>query len=136
LRALGLVPAVPPRLLIVDDAADLRDLYAAYFTMLGFHVTTAHDGESGIAAAQAQPDVIVMDIAMPRVDGITATRHLKSDQRTQEVPIIVLTAHSRHVIERRAREAGADVVMTKPCFPEDLEAEVQRQLHRRGRAAA
>ena len=99
------MPAVAPLILIVDDTADLRNLYAAYFTMLGFRVATAQDGERGIAAAQAQPDVIVMDISMPRV-------------------------------EHRAREAGAEVVMTKPCFPEDLEAEVQHLLHRRGRAAA
>jgi CheY-like chemotaxis protein len=130
------VPATAPLILIVDDTADLRELYTAYFTMRGFRVATAHDGEKGIAAAQARPDVIVMDLSMPRVDGITAAKVLKNDSGTRDLPIILLTAYPQKAIERGALEAGVDMVMTKPCWPEDLEAQIQQLLHRRGRAAA
>ena len=69
-------------LLLVDDTADTRDMYSLYFRSIGFTVVTAEDGEAGIeAAAMQRPDVIIMDLSMPRMDGITAIRRLKQDRR-------------------------------------------------------
>ena len=118
--------------LIVDDTVDAREMYAEYLAAHGFRVATARDGESGISAATAsRPGVIVMDLAMPKIDGITAIRHLKSDARTQDVPVILLTGYPFKAIEDGALEAGADAFLTKPCLPEDLEAHVQRLLDTR-----
>jgi len=117
----------PPLVLIVDDTADARELYASYFTAMGFRAVTAHDGETGIAAAiHYQPDVIVMDLAMPKIDGITATKHLKSDRRTRHLPVILLTGYPYRAIEAGALEAGVSVFLTKPCLPEDLAQHVER----------
>jgi len=125
-----------PIVLIVDDTADVRDLYREYLTARGFRVATAPDGDSGIAAARRyRPDVIVMDLAMPWVDGITATRRLKADARTRNVPVILLTGHAYRAIDQGALEAGAAVFLTKPCLPEDLEAQIRR-LQKRSSTAA
>ena len=114
-------------MLIVDDTQDVRDLYREYLTARGFRVATAPDGESGIAAAlRYRPDVIVMDLAMPFVDGITATRRLKADARTRNVPVILLTGYAYRAIDQGALEAGASIFLTKPCLPEDLEANIRR----------
>jgi len=114
----------------VDDTADVREMYGEYFTARGFRVTTARDGEAGISTATHQPpDVIVMDLSMPRIDGITAIKHLKADARTRKVPVILLTGYPYKAIEDGALEAGADAFMTKPCLPEDLERQVQQLLH-------
>lgn len=128
---------MPPSVLIVDDTPDVRQMYGEYLSARGFRVTTAKDAETGIATAvHNRPDVIVMDLSMPRIDGITAIRHLKSDTRTRRVPVILLTGYPYKAIEGGALEAGASVFMTKPCLPEDLERQVKRLLGRRRSAAA
>lgn len=115
----------------MDDAADVREVYSEYFTARGFAVVTAPDGGTGISAALGcRPDVIVMDLSMPRVDGISAIRKLKMDRRTRNVPVILLTGHPYRAIERGALEEGADVFLTKPCLPEDLEQHVRRLIVR------
>ena len=121
-RRLGVV-------LLVDDTMDTRELYALYFRSLGFTVLTADDGEAGIATAATQrPDVIVMDLAMPRLDGISAIRRLKADKRSRDIPVILLTGYPERAIRGGAVEAGAAVFLTKPCLPEDLETHVRRLL--------
>jgi CheY-like chemotaxis protein len=118
-----------PRVLVVDDTADVRDLYAEYFDAVGIGAVTAQDGAAGFTAAvHHRPDVIVMDLSMPRVDGIAAIKHLKSDRRTSGMPVILLTGYPYKAIERGALEAGADVFLTKPCLPEDLEQHVRRLI--------
>ena len=127
-----------PGVLIVDDTPDVRETYAEFFSAAGCRVATASDGEAGIAAARHyKPDVIVMDLSMPRLDGITAIRRLKSDTRTRRVPVILLTGYPHKAIEQGALEAGADAFLTKPCLPEDIAAQVRRLLGgRRARTAA
>ena len=78
------------------------------------------------------PDVIVMDLAMPKMDGISATRRLKAHRRTRHIPVILLTGYPYQAIERGALEAGVAVFLTKPCLPEDLERHVSELS---GRAA-
>jgi two-component system, cell cycle response regulator DivK len=111
--------------LIVDDNSDTRELYALYLASRGFTVFVALDGLSGIEAARTRrPDVIVMDLSMPGVDGITATHRLKRDPLTCGTPILILTGYPQRAIQGGALEAGADGFLTKPCFPEDLEHHV------------
>lgn len=102
-----------------------------YFTSRGFRVLTSIDGQSTIETALAhRPHVIIVDRAMPKLDGISVTRLLKSDPRTQCIPIIILTGYPHEAIEGGALEAGADVLLTKPCLPEYLEARVRELLNR------
>jgi CheY-like chemotaxis protein len=109
-------------ILIADDSRDTRQLYAAYLIHRGFAVVTAADGDTAIdLAVRLRPDLIVMDLAMPRLDGLNATQRLKLHPRTSRVPVIVLTGYPYAAIERGAFEAGADVFLTKPCLPDELE---------------
>ena len=118
-----------PTILVVDDTVDTRELYALYLRSQGFSVVTAHDGASGVALARdRRPDVIVMDLSMPGLDGIAATRQLKADERTRQTPVIILTGYPMRAIQDGALAAGADAFLTKPCLPEDLEQQVQRLL--------
>lgn len=117
--------------MIVDDALHTRELYAEYLKYRGLGVVSAGDAESGLALAQSvKPDVVVMDLAMPGLNGITATRRLKQDPRTRRIPIIVLTGYAFRAIEHGALEAGADAFLTKPCLPEDLESKIRDLLPR------
>jgi CheY-like chemotaxis protein len=113
----------------VDDSLHTRDLYAEYLTYRGLGVVTAPEADEGLALARTlKPDVIVMDLAMPGLNGITATHQLKQDARTRRIPVIVLTGYAFRAIEHGALEAGADVFLTKPCLPEDLEARIRDLL--------
>jgi CheY-like chemotaxis protein len=119
----------PPLVLIVDDVDHGREICAEYLEFRGFRVATAADGQEALDKAFALiPDVILMDLSLPVVDGWEATRQLKKDERTKEIPVIALTAHALASAHDRAMAAGCDSVVTKPCLPRDLEAEVRRQL--------
>jgi len=118
-------------ILIVDDTADTREIYSLYLTSRGFTVPTARDGLSGIDAAERlHPDVVVMDLSMPDLDGVEATRRLKADARTADIPVLILTAHPMLAVQKGALDGGADGFLTKPCLPEDLEKHVRRLLDR------
>lgn len=118
-----------PVVLIADDTRDTRELYGVYFTSRGFRVLTANDGESAVRITlDERPHVVVMDLAMPRLDGIAATQRIKQDRRSRRTPVIILTGYPYKAIERGALEAGADAFLTKPCLPEDLEGHVRRLL--------
>jgi two-component system cell cycle response regulator DivK len=113
--------ATPPMVQIVDDSADARFMYGEYLEFCGFRVVTASNGEEGIAAAQAEcPGVIVMDLAMPRMDGWEAIRRLRADPLTADIPIVALSAYAFGNAPVRAREAGADLCLTKPCLPPQI----------------
>jgi CheY-like chemotaxis protein len=95
-------------------------MYDVYLRLGGFQVIQAANGDEGLAKAFAErPDVIVMDLAMPRLDGLEATRRLKADERTRHVPVVVLTGNGldSHVL---AHKAGCDAYLLKPCLPTDL----------------
>jgi len=122
----------PPVILIVDDTTNTRDLYADYFESRGFSVVTAHDGARAVQAAlEHVPDVIVMDLAMPQIDGITAIRRIKADARTLGTGVILLTGYPM-AVERSALEAGADLFLRKPCLPERLARHVNALRQRKG----
>ena len=116
-------------ILIADDSFDTRELYDFYLTQRGFTVQTAWDGEAAIdTALNVQPDVIVMDLSMPRVDGLQATQRLKSDPRTKHIPVIVWTAYPHKDVQRSAEDMKADVFLTKPCLPEQLERHLRELI--------
>lgn len=117
--------------LVVDDAVDTREMYGSYLGYRGYGVFTAPDGDAAVQMALAHlPDVIVMDLAMPRLNGISAVHRLKQDPRTRNIAVIILTGYAFRAIQQGALEAGADVFLTKPCLPEDLERHVQNLLGR------
>lgn len=114
--------------LVVDDAADTRELFALHFMSQGFDVETAPDGIAAIEAARRlHPDIIVMDVMMPCLDGIRATRELKRDPRTANIPVVLLTAYPIHAMKSGVLETGATFLM-KPCQPEELEDHVRGVL--------
>jgi CheY-like chemotaxis protein len=105
-----------------------------YFGKLGYDALTAHDGLTGIAlATDLKPDVIVMDLAMPGMSGISAAHHLKHDPRTRNVKIILLTGHGARAIQEGALETGVDIFLTKPCLPEDLASHISGLIEERKR---
>jgi two-component system, cell cycle response regulator DivK len=118
-----------PLVLIVDDYADSRQMYTKFLTFKGLQTTEAADGHAALQKAhELHPDVILMDLSLPGMDGWQATRELKADRRTQRIPIIVITGHALAGVADSARAAGCDAFITKPCSPEDALAEIQRLL--------
>ena|SRR5690348_12959177 len=121
-----------PLVLLVEDHGELRQLYAHELTLSGFDVIEATNGADAIArAAVDAPDVVLMDLSLPVIDGWEATRRLKSDARTSHIPVVALTAHDGSGELQRATRAGCDWFVPKPCPPDALIAEVQRVLSNR-----
>jgi CheY-like chemotaxis protein len=121
-----------PLVLVVDDVDHGREIFAEYLEFRGFRVATAADGLEALEKAfELRPDVILMDLSLPGIDGWEATRRLKQDDRTRAIPVIALTAHALASAHDRAREVGCNSVVTKPCLPRELEQEVWRQLDAR-----
>jgi two-component system, cell cycle response regulator DivK len=125
--------AEAPLILVVDDFADNREMYAEYLRFSGYRADEARDGHEALdKAVRLRPDLIVMDLSLPGVDGWEVTRRLKTDTRTKAIPVIAVTgfALGRHASE--AREAGCDHFLTKPCTPDALVAAIRRVLEHRG----
>jgi two-component system, cell cycle response regulator DivK len=119
-----------PLVLIVEDEVDLRQLYAQQLSMNGFEVIQAGNGEDAIASITLRhPDVVLMDLSLPIVDGWEATRRLKADDRTAHIPVVALTAHDGSGELQRATLAGCDWFVPKPCPPDALITEVRRILN-------
>ena len=115
--------------LLVEDNEDNRIVYSTILRHFGYAVTEALNGEEGIAKARAErPDLILMDISIPVIDGWEATQVLKHDPKTREIPIIALTAHALASDREKAMEVGCDGYLAKPCEPRAVVAEVQRFL--------
>lgn len=116
-----------PLVLLVDDYADTRELYGSFLSMHGYRTEEAEDGLEAVAkAATYSPAVILMDLAMPVLDGWSATALLKKGPRTSHIPVICLTAHHRTDEQNRAVRAGCDGFLTKPCLPGDVLREIER----------
>ena len=120
-------PPAKPAILVVDDDLDARTMYGVYLKSMGCDVYTATDGSGAIKQAQAlHPDLIVMDLAMPHVDGWAATERLRRSPITRKIPIIALTAIPG--ARESARLSGCDAFMAKPCLPQLLWLEVRLLL--------
>jgi DNA-binding response OmpR family regulator len=115
--------------LVVEDDPVILELLSLNFSMEGFDVRTAEDGEVALAEVAAQhPDVIVMDIMMPKVTGLEAVARLKADDATAGIPIILLSAKAQSSDVQAGLDAGADDYVTKPFEPSDLVDRVERLL--------
>ena len=115
--------------LIVEDNEDNRIVYSTMLRHFGFAVDEAENGAEGILKARSNlPDVILMDIAIPLVDGWEAVQRLKKDPTTAHIPIVALTAHAMPADRERAIQVGCDGYLAKPCEPRAVVEEVRRLL--------
>jgi len=118
-----------PLVLVVDDFQDNREMYAEYLAFSGFRVIQAANGKEALDQAFAnRPDIIIMDLSLPVMDGWEATRRLKADQRTNAIPVVALTGHAMQGHSKGAIEAGCDSFVAKPCLPDQLVAEIRKML--------
>jgi two-component system, cell cycle response regulator DivK len=114
-----LASALSCHVLVVDDDDDIRAIYAESLELNGFRVSLASDGQQALDVAFAEPPAaIVMDLDMPVMDGLTATHRLKRDARTTRILVIVVTGCARPAQLQRARSAGCDALLSKPCPPD------------------
>lgn len=120
-----------PRILLVEDNELNRDMLSRRLIRRGYEVTLAVDGAEGVARAKADlPDLILMDMSLPVMDGWDASRALKGDPVTARIPVIALTAHAMAADEQRAREAGCDDFDTKPVELDRLLGKITVLLER------
>jgi CheY-like chemotaxis protein len=120
-----------PLILLVEDQPELRQMYAQQLVLSGFDVIEVGNGADAVThTAEHCPDVVLMDLSLPVLDGWEATRRLKNDQRTAHIPIVALTAHDGSGELQRATRAGCDWFVPKPCPPDALVAEIRRVLER------
>jgi two-component system, cell cycle response regulator DivK len=119
------------RILLVEDNEMNRDMLSRRLTRSGYDVVLATEGEQGVAMAKsASPDLVLMDMSLPVLDGWEATRRLKSDPATRQIPVIALTAHAMSGDRDRAREAGCDDFDTKPVEFTRLKSKIEDLLQR------
>ena len=117
------------RILVVEDQEDNRQILRDLLGSVGYDLIEAGDGEAGVAAATAQhPDLILMDIQLPVMDGYEATRRIKANPELKGIPIIVVTSYALSGDEAKARAAGCDAYVTKPYSPRQLLAKIKEFL--------
>lgn len=117
----------PKTVLIVEDNEDNRIVYATILQHRGYAVLEARNGEEGVRIARERlPDLVLMDISVPIIDGWQATELLKGDDRTSTIPVIALTAHALAEDRETARNVGCDGYLAKPCEPRTVVAEVEK----------
>ena len=115
--------------LLVEDNPHNRKIFSGMLTHSGFRVREAENGEIALkSVAEERPDIILMDLSIPGVDGWECTRRLKADPGTAKIPIIALTAHAMRGDEERARAAGCDGYLSKPISPKLVVEEVKKYL--------
>ena len=121
-----------PVILIADDDEDIRHLIAFRLERSGYTVVSAQDGAEALALAREHvPDLAVLDVRMPKLDGLEVTRALRADEATRRMPIILLTAKVQDGDVQRGFDAGADDYVRKPFSPQELRSRVQAILGRR-----
>jgi DNA-binding response OmpR family regulator len=119
--------------LVVDDDPVIQKLLQVNFEMEGYRVITAGDGEEGLAKAQAErPDAIVLDVMMPKMDGLEVARRLKGDDETRSIPIVLLSAKAQQADVQAGQATGADEYLTKPFDPLELLQRVGALIDRAG----
>lgn len=128
-RTPSLLMSEQKRVLLVEDNVDNRNIYRIILEHTGYAVIEAEDGEEGIRLArELRPDLIPMDVSIPKIDGWEATKILKSDPATSDIPIVALTAHALASDYAKAEEAGCDGYLPKPVTPHRVVVEVERLL--------
>jgi CheY-like chemotaxis protein len=125
------------KILLVEDNEMNRDMLCRRLTRKGYEVLTAEDGARGLAAAASEkPDLILMDMSLPVVDGWEVTRRLKASEETQAIPVIALTAHAMAADLEKALQAGCEDYDTKPVELSRLLGKIERLLRAADRAPA
>ena len=118
-----------PTILLVEDNEDNRRIYVTILAHAGYRVLEAVDGEAALSVARAElPDMILMDVSIPKIDGWEATRRLKADPATSGIPIVALTAHALASDREKAMDVGCDGYIPKPAEPRLILAEVERRV--------
>ena len=118
-----------PLVLVVDDYQDAREMYAEYLEFSGFRVAQATNGAEALDQAFAlRPDIILMDLSLPIIDGWEATRRLKGDERTRSIPVVMLTAMALSVDREGLQEEGFSGVLFKPVLPLNFLADVRTRI--------
>ena len=121
-----------PTILVADDEEDVRELVSYRLTRSGYDVIDAADGEEAFRlASESVPDLMVLDVMMPRLDGYELTRRVRAEESLRSVPVILLTARSQETDVSRGFEVGADDYLRKPFNPDELVARVRAVLGRR-----
>ena len=111
----------PQHILIADDSDDVRLMWKAWLTFWGFTVDEARDGAEAVRKAQVRtPDLVLMDLWMPVLDGLTATARLRRDPVTAQVPVLALSANGQASASDEAKRAGCDAFLPKPLMPDEL----------------
>ena len=119
------------RVLLVGDCADDREMYAEFLAGRGYVIATASDGEEAVhLALKGRFDAILLDMALPKLDGIGVLMLLRSYPKTRRVPVITLSARTGEEARSAATDAGANLVLEKPCTPEELETVLRVYLER------
>jgi two-component system cell cycle response regulator DivK len=117
------------KILVVEDQEDNRQILRDLLASAGYEMSEAENGEDALTeVAKQRPDLILMDIQLPIMDGYEATRRIKSDPKTCAIPIIVVTSYALSGDETKAREAGCDAYVTKPYSPRALLAKIKEFL--------
>lgn len=109
------------RVLVVEDSAVIQRLISVCLRPAGVTVDTRDDGPTGLqAAVDTQPDLLILDVGLPRMDGWEVLERIRADERTRHIKVLVLTAHAQEETRERADRGGADAFLTKPFRPDDL----------------
>lgn len=123
------------KILIVDDEPDIVTALGIRLKSAGYEAITAADGMEGLDAARKQnPDLILLDIMLPKLDGYKVCRILKFDENYRHIPIIMITAKVTDVNKKMGEEVGADAYITKPFNPEELMAKIKETLEKSKKA--
>lgn len=113
------------RILIVEDSDDVRQSYVPWFVSAGYEVTQARDGQEALALSkQAPPDVVLLDIGIPGIDGYTLASMWRRDPKMSRVPVVVLSGNTGDAHEERALKSGCTIALPKPCLPDMILAAV------------
>jgi DNA-binding response OmpR family regulator len=127
----GMTDREAPLVLVADDEEDIRSLVAFRLRRAGYEVITAADGEEALLLATTRlPDLVVLDMMMPKATGLEVTRSMRDHEATKDIPVILLTARAQEGDVISGFEAGADDYVKKPFSPQDLQARVQALLER------
>jgi two-component system cell cycle response regulator DivK len=120
---------MPKKILVVEDTEDNRQILRDLLGMAGYDMVEAHDGAQGVAmAAEHKPDLILMDIQMPVMDGYEATRRIKAIPELKAIPIVAVTSYALSGDEQKTRDAGCDAYIAKPYSPRQMLAKVREIL--------
>lgn len=132
--AAGMVAGEEPSIsiLIVEDSDDTREMYAEFFISQGFAVHTAKDGLEALALAKEwRPSVVLLDVALPKLDGLSVLRKIRADKKLADTPVLTISAFTDAEYSEGAEQSGATRVLSKPCLPDEVLAAVREVVAKR-----